>query len=115
MIAALEGVDTLNLPVIALGEYRYGISQSRYKARYEEWLNQFVADCSVFDVIKETTHHYAAINIELWQAGNPIPINDLWIAALCRQYDLALASRDHHLILLKEFRESVGRAHLQGV
>ena len=27
----------------------------------------------------------------------PIPENDIWIAALCRQHHLAVASRDGHL------------------
>jgi tRNA(fMet)-specific endonuclease VapC len=33
---------------------------------------------------------------ELKRAGTPIPTNDLWIAALCRQHDLPLLSRDRH-------------------
>jgi predicted nucleic acid-binding protein len=32
----------------------------------------------------------------LRQAGKPIPTNDLWIAALCRQHGLPLLSRDRH-------------------
>jgi tRNA(fMet)-specific endonuclease VapC len=28
----------LVVPVIVLGEYQYGIRQSRHRARYEEWL-----------------------------------------------------------------------------
>ncbi len=29
-------------------------------------------------------------------AGTPLPENDLWIAALVRQYDLPLLSKDRH-------------------
>ena len=46
--------------------------------------------------LKQATNHYAAINLELRQTGKPIPTNDLWIAALCRQHDLPLLSRDRH-------------------
>jgi len=30
------------------------------------------------------------------KAGTPIPSNDVWIAALCRQYALPLLSRGKH-------------------
>jgi tRNA(fMet)-specific endonuclease VapC len=33
---------------------------------------------------------------ELKQEGKPIPANDLWISALCRQHSLPLVSRDRH-------------------
>jgi predicted nucleic acid-binding protein len=59
-------------------------------------LDGLITDCTVLDVTEQTTHHYAAISVELRQAGKPIPTNDLWIAALCRQHGLPLLSRDRH-------------------
>jgi tRNA(fMet)-specific endonuclease VapC len=92
----LAGAQQLALPVVVIGEYRFGIAQSRYRARYRRWLDGLVADCRVLDVDEQTTHHYAAIGMELRQVGKPIPTNDLWIAALCRQHRLPLLSRDRH-------------------
>lgn len=92
----VAGVEQLALPVVVIGEYRYGIAQSRHKARYRRWLDGLIADCTVLDVTEQTTLHYATINVELRQAGKPIPTNDLWIAALCRQHGLPLLSRDRH-------------------
>lgn len=43
-----------------------------------------------------TSRHIAAIRLELKLAGKPIPVNDLWIAALARQHALAVLSRDAH-------------------
>lgn len=53
----------LRLPdlVIVLGEYRYGIAQSRHRVRFARWLDKLIADCSVLDVSEGTTHHYADI------------------------------------------------------
>lgn len=96
VIAVLSRVEQLALPVIVLGEYRYGISQSRYRARYSTWLDALILDCLVLNINEETTHHYAAINLELRQIGKPIPTNDLWIAALCRHYSLPILSKDRH-------------------
>jgi predicted nucleic acid-binding protein len=97
--AALEivaGADRLALPVIVLGEYRLGIAQSRRRNEYEEWLREWIAAVTVLQIDEETTRHYAAIGLELKKMGKPIPTNDLWIAALCRQHALPLLSRDQH-------------------
>lgn len=84
------------VPVVVLGEFRFGIAQSRYRARYRRWLDGLIADCTILDLTEQTAEHYASIGVELRQAGRPIPTNDLWIAALCRQHDLPLLSRDRH-------------------
>jgi tRNA(fMet)-specific endonuclease VapC len=102
--AALSKADELALPVVVIGEYRYGISQSRHHARYKQWLDELIADCTVLDINEGTTHHYAVINLELKQAGKPIPTNDLWIAALCRQHSLSILSRDRHFDLVSGIR-----------
>jgi tRNA(fMet)-specific endonuclease VapC len=96
IMGVLAGAEQLELPVVVIGEYRYGIAQSRHRARYRHWLDGLIQDCIVLDVTEQTTHHYAALNVELRVAGKPIPTNDLWIAALCRQHGLPLLSRDRH-------------------
>jgi tRNA(fMet)-specific endonuclease VapC len=104
VMGILAVAPQLALPVVVIGEYRYGISQSRHKARYRRWLDGLILDCTVLDVTEQTTHHYAAINVELRQAGKPIPTNDLWIAALCRQHELPLLSRDRHFDVVSGIR-----------
>ena len=84
------------IPVIVLGEYRYGISQSRQRAHYERWLDEYLPDFRILDVDERTAIFYSAVRAELKKAGTPIPANDTWIAALCRQYSLPLISRDRH-------------------
>ncbi len=101
--AALEVVasaERLAVPVIVLGEYRLGIAQSRRRTSYENWLREWISAVTVLDIDEETTHHYAAIGLELKRIGKPIPANDLWIAALCRQHALPLVSRDRHFDLV---------------
>ena len=97
--SALEVVaqaEHLAIPVIVLGEYRLGIAQSRHRASYENWLREWIAAVNVLDIDEETTHSYSAIGLQLKKKGKPIPSNDLWIAALCRQHSLPLLSRDRH-------------------
>ncbi len=87
---------TISLPVIVLGEYRYGLKSSREQAAREKWLDDLEGNCSVLDVTSETSRVYAEIRQELRMAGQPIPENDLWIAALARQHRLAILSNDAH-------------------
>jgi tRNA(fMet)-specific endonuclease VapC len=94
--AILADAEQVAIPVIALGEYRYGIAQSRNHASYESWLTGLLRDCMVLDVNQQTTQYYAEITLDLKRKGKPIPTNDIWIAALCRQHSLALLSRDRH-------------------
>ena len=100
----LRKTTQIAIPVIVLGEYRLGIAQSRYRATYENWLREWIAAVSVLDIDDETTHSYAAIGAELKKKGKPIPTNDLWIAALCRQHSLPLLSRDRHFDLVTGLR-----------
>ena len=104
VIGILAAIEQLVLPVVVIGEYRYGIAQSRHKARYRRWLDGLIADCTVVDIEEQTTHHYADINLELRRARRPIPTNDLWIAALCRQHGLPLLSRDRHFDFVARIR-----------
>jgi predicted nucleic acid-binding protein len=100
--AALELVaraERLAVPVIVLGEYRLGIAQSRHYISYKNWLRDWITAVTVLDIEEETTQHYAAVGLELKKKGTPIPANDLWIAALCRQYSLPVVSRDRHFDL----------------
>lgn len=92
----LRKAAQLCLPVIALGEYRYGISQSRERVHYERWLAEYLPVFRVLEIDEQTTIFYSTVRKELKQAGTPIPANDVWIAALCRQYALPLVSRDRH-------------------
>ncbi len=100
VVAVLARAEQMVLPVIVLGEYRHGIAQSRNRASYENWLAGLLHDCMVLDVQDPTTHHYADITLELKRRGKPIPTNDIWIAALCRQHSLPLLSRDRHFDLV---------------
>ena len=92
----LRNAVEVAVPVIVLGEYRYGIQQSRDRQRYEQWLTESVRNYRVLDVDEETSIYYATLRSELKRAGTPIPSNDVWIAALCRQHSFSVLSRDRH-------------------
>jgi predicted nucleic acid-binding protein len=84
------------IPVIVLGEFRYGIAQSRRRSSYEAWLQTYLTHFDVLPVTEETAVVYAELRVTLKRSGRPIPANDAWIAALARQHRLPVLSRDEH-------------------
>jgi tRNA(fMet)-specific endonuclease VapC len=86
----------LAIPVIVAAEFAFGIAHSRHREAYERSLQRMLDRCAVLDIGIETARHYAAIGLELKDAGKPIPANDAWIAALSRQYAMPVMSRDSH-------------------
>ena len=92
----LASASHLVMSVIVIGEYRFGISFSKYRAEYEQRVSLIEMDLPVLGAGKETAIHYAAIRKELKEAGTPIPWHDLWIAAQSREHSLPVLSRDSH-------------------
>ena len=84
------------LPVIVLGEFRYGIAESRHRAAYEKWLETHLPDFEILTVTDGTAVAYAGLRVALRRLGHPIPANDAWIAALALQHRLPVLSRDEH-------------------
>ena len=103
-LVIVSEAESIALPVIVLGEYRLGIAQSRHRVSYENWLQEWISSVTVLDIDEETSQSYAALGLELKRKGRPIPTNDLWIAALCRQHALPIVSRDQHFDLVPGIR-----------
>ena len=94
--AAFRSADMLIVPTVVLGEYYFGIRQSRHRSRYEEWLRRYLPLADIAAVTSATADAYADIRLELKRLGHPIPPNDAWIAALARQHALPVLSNDTH-------------------
>jgi tRNA(fMet)-specific endonuclease VapC len=100
----LRSATSLIIPSIVLGEYYFGIRQSRYRERYEQWLRDYLPLVQVATAGHATAQSYAEICLELKKQGSPIPSNDTWIAAMARQHQLPLLSQDRHFDQVKGLR-----------
>ncbi len=100
----LRYADRLVVPSVVLGEYYFGIRQSRHRMRYEEWLRRYLPLAEVATVTSATADAYANIRLQLKRIGKPIPANDAWVAALARQHALAVLSNDTHFDLVDGIR-----------
>lgn len=88
----------IHLPVIVLAELKAGFSAGNRTQENLQALGDFLhlSRVEIVPISEETTDHYAALYATLRRQGTPIPLNDLWIAALCLQHDLTLCTLDDH-------------------
>jgi len=92
--ARLSAETRVAIPVIVLGEFRYGIAGSRHRAAYERWLDDHLPQFEMLPITELTAVSYARVRMALKKIGRPIPANDAWIAALCLQHRLPVLTRD---------------------
>ncbi len=92
----LRSATEMMIPAVVLGEFEFGIRQSRHYRRYADWLHSNLGSVEVVAIDRDVAHAYGAVRLELKKAGTPIPINDTWIAAIARQRGLPVISRDVH-------------------
>lgn len=91
----LAGI-TAYVPGIVIGELYFGAYKSQRVAANVSNIVDFIAISTVLSCDERTGDFYGRIKTKLRAKGNPIPENDIWIAAVALQYDLALVSRDQH-------------------
>lgn len=97
-LALLEEADAIVLPFVVVGELCAGFAHGRRPAENEQTLRRFLLKdgVQVLFADDQTTHHYAVSYRQLRRQGTPIPANDMWLAALVLQHNLALHARDRH-------------------
>jgi len=81
---------------IVLGELYYGVQQSARVEANVTRVNTFAASNAILGCDTTTAQYYGAIKNQLRAKGQPIPENDIWIAAIARQHQLTLVTRDEH-------------------
>ncbi|MSR64627.1 MAG: type II toxin-antitoxin system VapC family toxin [Verrucomicrobiae bacterium] len=96
VVATLTNMDSLYLPLVALGELNLGLERAQNKARAKRALEELLSFVNVLYPDLETATLYGRIKAKLMADGNPIPDNDIWIAATALQTGLPLATRDAH-------------------
>lgn len=88
--------DEVFLPSTAIGELYYGARKSRRPNENLARIDDLVLTNVVLACDGETARRYGEIKDALRVKGRPLPENDIWIAALARQHDLTLVTRDKH-------------------
>lgn len=103
-VDAVQRADRIVLPLIVLAELRSGFSVGKRGAENEATLQRFLSSrrVSVECPDEGTTFVYARLFGYLRKKGAPIPINDLWIAAITLQTQSTLLTFDTHFEALPQ-------------
>jgi len=98
LAATLSVYDEIVLTPTVLGEYRAGIGPDKRGPASEAALNEFLSQDSVrtVEMTAKTAIFYAKVYRALKDAGRPIPVNDIWIAASALEHAVELCSFDAH-------------------
>ena len=98
VIRVLEQADEILVPFAVIAELRVGFAGGTRATANEQALQDFLSRPGIAPLYADdgTTRHYAAVYQQLRTQGTPIPVNDMWVAALCLQHNLTLYARDAH-------------------
>jgi tRNA(fMet)-specific endonuclease VapC len=93
------------LPSIVIGELYFGAYASGLVINRKKCLEEvayFLDNYPVLEVNEATAHHYGETKSQFKSMGKPIPDNDIWIAALAIEHNIALVTADQHFNHIKE-------------
>jgi predicted nucleic acid-binding protein len=98
VVRTLELAEQIYVPFAVVAELRSGFLNGTRAAENERALQTFLRKPGISMLLADdlTTIHYASISHQLRIQGTPIPINDVWIAAIAMQHGLTLYARDKH-------------------
>ena len=104
VVERLETADAIFFPFVVIAELRAGFSVGTKGRANERLLQRFLTQpgIGILHTTDATIRCYAALYRQLRTQGTPIPTNDLWIAAIVVEHDLALYSRDAHFDVLPQ-------------
>lgn len=88
--------EEIFVPIIAIGELVYGAQKSNRAKTNLKSLRGFCQDIEILDTDVETAFAFGEIQNQLRKIGKPIPVNDIWIAAIASRNNLTVVTRDKH-------------------
>jgi tRNA(fMet)-specific endonuclease VapC len=92
----LSHTEEVFIPCTAVGELCFGARKSQNTQRNLDRIDEFIQNNTVLPCDTTTAKFYGETKQRLKEKGQPIPENDIWIAAVARQYSLTLATKDSH-------------------
>ena len=98
VIDVVAHADKLCLNSVVLGELLGGFAAGTREPKNRAELARFLDSprVEVLAVTAQTADSYALVYAGLRRKGQPIPTNDLWIAASALEHGAALLTRDAH-------------------
>ena len=92
----LDKQSVVDVPSVVLGELYLGAYRSANPTKHLKKIKNFIERCTVLSVDSQTADNFGFIKSDLLSKGKPIPENDIWIAAIARQYEMQMVTKDLH-------------------
>jgi tRNA(fMet)-specific endonuclease VapC len=106
VLSVLQHAPKLLLSTTVLGELLAGFSLGTREQVNRHELTQFLSSprVTLLPGTAATADLYALVYTALRRKGQPIPSNDLWIAASCLEHGAALLTYDAHFLAIDGLR-----------
>ena len=106
VLDAIGRAETVYLSVIVIGELLVGFKGGTREQHNKRFLEAFLSKLKVdiLGVNIETSEIYGEVKNTLKKSGNPIPINDLWIASQAIENGAIVVTYDKHFKLVPGLR-----------
>ena len=98
VLEALAGAGLVYMSVIVLGELFAGFRQGSMEKVNRQILESFLGKPAVrvLEATRETADYFGLIKSSLKRAGQPLPANDVWVAAHALETGSVLVTFDAH-------------------
>lgn len=105
-LEAVRAADRVHLNSIVLGELLAGFDRGKFREANRKELKDFLnsPSVSVLPITEETAERYSFIYRDLIERGEPIPTNDLWIAASIMESGTVLVTADRHFLKVRQIQ-----------
>ena len=100
----LANAEEVFVPCIAIGELYFGAYKSLKIEENLARIAEFAINNTVLACDTDTAKRYGDIKNHLKEKGQPLPENDIWIAAIAQQYTLTLITKDKHFELVEKLK-----------
>ncbi|MBI4946152.1 MAG: type II toxin-antitoxin system VapC family toxin [Bacteroidetes bacterium] len=102
IIKNIAEVKRVFVPSTVFGELYYGAFHSKNIESNLNRIVEFSKKVGILSADFNTAFFYGEIKANLKSKGTPIPENDIWIAALAKQYKITLITRDTHFNFISD-------------
>ncbi len=106
VLEALAGAGLVYMSVIVLGELYAGFRRGSMEKVNRQILESFLGKpvVRVLEATRETAEYFGLIKSSLKKAGQPLPLNDVWIAAQALETGSILVTYDAHFSAIPGLR-----------
>jgi tRNA(fMet)-specific endonuclease VapC len=100
----LESFDEVYLSPVVLAELYFGAYRPANPEKHLRKIAIALQESKLLTIDGATAEIFVTIKLALFAKGNPIPENDIWIAATSLQHQLPLYTNDKHFAEVEGIR-----------